>query len=1473
METNDQDVAPARRFSCFIVGDASLTARCAELLRAAGHRIEGISSANSVVAAWAKEHGVALIDPADLEASLSDHPFDYLFSIVNYRLLSAVALQAPRRFAINFHDGPLPRYAGMHVTSWAIMRGERVHAVTWHVMTGEIDAGPILMQQAVPITPEDSALTLNAKCYDAALESFGVLVDDLGSDRAAPREQDLSQRTYFPLALRPPAAAVIDWTRPAAEISALVRGLDFGSYPNPLDRPKLAHGTAFWICPQVESADTPVAAAVPGTLVVAGPDALVVAAADGLLRIPRLLRLDGTELSLAAMLAETGLQAGDQLARPDALLERATAYAGRTARSEPYWAARLRALLAVPLPFAEAPPAPDARGSHLGAGRDQVRLPFELPAGFVQCALGSLPGRDAAEPALAIFGAYLARISGEELQDIWFAHAGLQNMEGLDRLFAAEVPIRVGLRDDDTFQSLAGRVLAELDGARRHETYARTLPARDAALRARARREGNGAPAVGVALVESLSGAAPPEGPVRLVLELGTGRGELRSDPAVLPRATASRVLGHFLMLLREAAANPAGALRLLPMIPPDELDRLIGKPNRTVAPMPADATLHALFEAQRARTPDAIAVVCGDLSLTYQELDDRTGRLADRLRREGVGPETLVAVLVERTIDMVVAPLAILRAGGAYLPLDPSHPHDRIAFVLDDSGVRILVTGQAPERERERFPSLTVVSTEDAGDAPPPDVPAPRSATGGGSLAYVLYTSGSTGRPKGVEITHGALVNFLLSMAREPGLTADDTLLAVTTLTFDIAGLELWLPLTVGARVVIAPREATLEGKGLARELDRSGATVMQATPVTWKLLVDAGWRGRAGFRALCGGEAMPDTLARELVDRCDEVWNLYGPTETTVWSTISRVERGRPVALGRPIANTRVYLLDRADQPVPLGVPGEIHIGGAGVARGYLGRPELTAERFGADALSPLAGARRYRTGDLGRYRDDGTLEYLGRADFQIKLRGFRIELGEIEGVLTRHAAVQAAVAVAHGEAAGERRIVAYVVPRAGTTPTPAELHAHLRQHLPEYMVPSVIMPLRELPLTLSGKIDRQALPAPAPAALPPRTDLVAPRTLLESALVTIWQEMLGVPVGVTDDFFELGGHSLSAVLMLQKVEEKLGRGAGIGAFFARPTVEQLATAVFESAGVTDAPIMLLQAGAPGVTPVHFLHGDFSFGGIYAHNLARFLSSDQPVYLLPPPSLGGADSIEAAARDAVASIRLVQAAGPYLLVGVCNGGLVAYEAARQLTAAGEHLLDVVAVNASGRNSMLAPVDLFVRVLARTRGMTEPERVALFLDLRERVLRHTARATRSGAAGVPVLGTHMLLRGLRSTLRRLSAGAPARRAKDPADDEPSLHGRERLIFRMAQAYVPRRYDGRMKLILCAEDANDHFPDPTAGWSRVAPHVEAFTVPGDHHDSLVRHASSLGITIGAILRAAQSRRSTAPDRAAGPAAA
>jgi amino acid adenylation domain-containing protein len=1468
MSIDHQGAASSRHFSCYIVGEASLTARCAEHLRAAGHRIDGVLSAHPAVAAWATEHGVALRDPGQLDATLLERPFDYLFSIANFSIISAAALRSPRRLAINFHDAPLPRYAGMHATSWAIMRGERDHGVTWHVMTEEVDAGAILKQQAVPISPEDTALTLNAKCYDAAMESFADLVIDLASDGVSSREQDLTQRTYFPFALRPPAAAVIDWQRPVSEISALVRALDFGSYPNPLDRPKIAHGPAFWICPEVEVIESPVADP-PGTLLSAGPELLVIGAGDGQVRIRRLLRLDGTGLTLQEMLAEAGLEVGARLARPDALLEAATALAQRAAPHEAFWLARLHQLRAVPIPFT--PPQPvESR---------QARAPFALPAEFVEQALGRHPGRDAAELALAVFGAYLARISGEDGQDVWFAHDGLRNREGLDRLFAAEVPIRLELGDDDTFESLGPRVLAELDRARRHGTYARTLPARHPALRTRAEQENGEGPAVGVALVDSLSTGTPPTGPLRLVLELGSGRCELRHDAAHIPAETAVRMVRHFVTLLNGVAADPAGVFRRLPMVPPEELQRLIVAPNRTAAAFPPQATIHGLFEAQAARTPDSVAVVSGDLSLTYRELDERSERLAARLRSAGVGPEVLVALLVQRSIDMVVAPLAVLKAGGAYLPLDPAHPPDRSAFLLDDSGARILLTQRAPVDGIEQgvpgqSSSLTVLYVEDTPEATPPDASVGHpAAAGGASLAYVLYTSGSTGRPKGVEITHGAVVNFLLSMAREPGLAAGDTLLAVTTLTFDIAGLELWLPLSVGARVVIAGREATLDGRQLAGVLDRCGATVMQATPVTWKLLIDAGWGGRPGFRALCGGEAMSAALADQLLERCDEVWNLYGPTETTIWSTIARVERGKPITLGHPIANTRVYLLDRAEQPVPLDVPGEIHIGGAGVARGYRGRPELTAERFTDDPFSSEPGARRYRTGDLARYREDGTLEYLGRGDFQIKLRGFRIELGEIEAILARHAGVQTAVAVAHEAGSGDKRIVAYYVPRSGTATSQAELLAHLRQHLPDYMIPGVIIPVQELALTLNGKIDRKALPAPDPASLPGRTDLVAPRTHLEDRLVKIWETVLGVPVGVTDDFFDLGGHSLAAVRMLQQVEAELGQSAAIGAFFAHPTIERVAVTLFEAAGVREVPIMQLRPGAPDITPVHFLHGDFSYGGMYAHNLARYFPGDQPVYLLPPPYPGGPGSIEAAAREAIGHIKSVQPAGPYLLLGTCNGGVVAFEAARQLAAAGEQVLDVVVVNASGRNSMLAPVELFVRAVARARNMNEAERAALFLNLRERVLRHLATAKARGITGVPAIGGYLVLRGLRRALRRFAAGAPGPRAIDPPEEGPPLHYRDRVISRMVDAYVPRRYHGRMTLILCHQDVNEHLPDPTAGWGRVVRQIEALAVPGDHHDSLVRHASALGGAIAGTLGAAQERRQAAMDSGADSAAA
>ncbi|MBV9772508.1 MAG: amino acid adenylation domain-containing protein, partial [Gemmatimonadetes bacterium] len=495
-------------------------------------------------------------------------------------------------------------------------------------------------------------------------------------------------------------------------------------------------------------------------------------------------------------------------------------------------------------------------------------------------------------------------------------------------------------------------------------------------------------------------------------------------------RSTVQRFMDHYRTLLEGAVAAPEVALADLPLLAAEERRQLVAGWNDTAAAHPP-ATLHGLVAAQAARTPDRVAVVFAGESLTYGELDRRADRLARHLRARGVRPEVRVGVCLERSAELLVALLGILRAGGAYVPLDPAYPAERLAYMLGDSGVRILLT---EPHLRRRLPAegVEVVCPDAAGAWPNggPDGPL-ESGAGPDNVAYVIYTSGSTGRPKGVMVPHGAVANFLRSMREEPGMEADDVLLAVTTLSFDIAVLELFLPLTVGARVVLAGRDDAADPAVLAGMMADAGVTVMQATPATWRMFLYAGWRGYPGLRILCGGEALPAELAAALLERCAGLWNVYGPTETTVWSTLHRVIDPSSVVIGRPIANTRAYVLDARLHPLPVGVPGELYLAGAGVARGYLGRPGLTAERFVPDPLAAEGGARMYRTGDRARWRADGTLEYLGRVDQQVKIRGFRIEPGEVEDALLACPGVREAVVTAREDAPGAARLVAYLVP----------------------------------------------------------------------------------------------------------------------------------------------------------------------------------------------------------------------------------------------------------------------------------------------------------------------------------------------------------------------------------------------------------------------------------------------------------
>jgi amino acid adenylation domain-containing protein len=554
------------------------------------------------------------------------------------------------------------------------------------------------------------------------------------------------------------------------------------------------------------------------------------------------------------------------------------------------------------------------------------------------------------------------------------------------------------------------------------------------------------------------------------------------------------------------------------------------------------------LFEAQVERKPERTALRSGAKAVSYAELDSLANRIAQVLRSRGVGRGQRVGLCVERGADMVAAMLGILKAGAAYVPLDPAFPPERLRFMAEDAQLALLVSTTdlggcfALSRERQLLLDTDVPALASPDQRLSPDAELDARPE---DPAYVIYTSGSTGKPKGVVVPHRAVVNFLPSMAREPGLTADDVLVAVTTLSFDIAVLELQLPLTVGATVVIARRDEAIDGRALSALLEQHRATVMQATPVTWRLLLEAGWKGRKDFKALVGGEALPKDLAEQLIAQGVELWNMYGPTETTVWSTCAHItDTSNGITIGKPIANTTVYVLDAQKNPCPVGVPGELCIGGDGVTQGYWNRPELTAERFISDPFSATPGDTLYCTGDCARWRNDGTLEHLGRFDDQAKVRGFRIELGEIEAVLAEHPAVGQAAVHLWKVQANDVRIVACCVPANAGALAPVSLRKHMRARLPEYMVPQYFVPVHEIPLTPNGKIDRSKLPAPALAEVRSRQH-EAPSDPIEATIAEIWTNLIGParPIGRADKFFEMGGHSLLALQALRQMENKLG------------------------------------------------------------------------------------------------------------------------------------------------------------------------------------------------------------------------------------------------------------------------------------------------------------------------------------------
>ncbi len=908
-----------------------------------------------------------------------------------------------------------------------------------------------------------------------------------------------------------------------------------------------------------------------------------------------------------------------------------------------------------------------------------------------------------------------------------------------------------------------------------------------------------------------------PEMPVDLHFDVEEGEDELflsvLYNAELFQSASIDRTLRNLQTLLHGVAENPDQELSKLPILTPEEEQQVLFQWNQTTCDYPHKC-LHELVEAQAELVADRPAVVWGDRQLSYREFNSQANQLAHYLRGRGVGPGVRVGICVNPSIDFAVVVLAVLKSGGACVPLDPNYPAERLSYMLDDVQAQVLVTknGILSEGIPAGCEVLFLSDESERFSSQPRTNPKPIATPD--DIAYVIYTSGSTGKPRGVLLAHAGLVNYNANMARMYGVTSHDRVLQFCSISFDIAVEELFVAWLSGAALVFKTEETPLAVPDFLAWAEQERITVLDLPTAYWhewvNQLPELGKPVPEGLRVvIVGGEKV---LARAYATWAKAVgtrvrWiNTYGPTEASIAVTAFEpdFDARRPVPenipIGRALANTRIYLLDRHLHPVPVGIPGELHIAGVGVARGYLNRPELTEQKFIADPFSSDTNARMYKTGDLARYLPSGEIEFLGRGDDQVKIRGFRIELGEIESALAKHAGVRevAVIARADDEGSGDKRLVAYFVPVQGTETTTTELRNYLQQHLPDYMVPSAFVVLPKMPLTPNGKINRRGLPAPPERSSSDET--VVATDAFQAKLVSIWEDVLArKPIGIRDNFFELGGHSLLAARLMHRTGQELGKTLPLAMLFQAPTIEQLASVLRQEEWSRHWSSLVPIQPAGSQPPFFCIHG---VGGnvVGFYELGRNMAPDYPFYGLQSQGLDGKHACHARVEEMAAHylevMRTVQPKGPYFFGGFSFGGLVAYEMAQQLLAAGEKVGLVVLFDTYPGN--LKPVATsFVKLLLR------PNPQHLFHDLPKAVRKRIRHA---------YLGLRVprLLKHVRSSNKTA-----------------------------ADRYVLKPYQGKATLMRATEISLRSTADPHAAWTNLVGSLEIRDILSDHYGILV----------------------------------
>jgi len=1384
-------------FSCIVLGEEPLAVRCADVLVERGHQILGVVSGAAPLRQWARARNIPVFERSNYRPWLEQQAFDVLFSITHPNLIEPAHIGRARVAALNYHDGPLPRYAGMNGSAWALASGEKKHAIVWHHLTAGLDEGDIVEWRDIGLDPRETSLSLNMQSSALALEAFHELVGKLeAGDAGGVPQSRHAPRLVFSRHDRPKALGALNLDEPAEQLDCLIRACDFGPYDNRFAQPKLITERGALLVLEAAPAR---GRGLPGDVLRVADDGFELACGRGSLVVRRLATLVGRPLTPREAAERLGIAERRRLERLD--LDGLDRISRRVAEAEPWFVNALRARAPLTLPF-------DARE------QASSLLSVELPAAFRQEFAGEWQSA-----VFALFSFVLSSLCHKDTFGVGLIDGQVRaELGSSEPLFYPSTPFDLTVDAGVGFGAFVSALSASRGRLAKRGAFLWDLCARSPDLaRDTELCEGRLSPVMVV-----LGDAAVPAG-TSLALRVTAGAVELSSGGR-FDTATIDS-LGRWMKTVALAVAGDrARPLSDVSLLSEAERQQQVFVWNDKRSAFPDQRRLHDAFEAQVAARPDAVALVFDGKELSFREVEDGANRIANAILAHGVGAGERVGLYVERSFELIFALLGVAKSGAAYVPLDTAYPEDRVQFMLTDAGCRVvLASSHLVDKVGEGRSVIDVAGAEVRAAS----AERPECSTTPERHCYTIYTSGSTGRPKGVVLTHRAVINTIDWVTRELGFGPHDRLLFVTSPSFDLSVFDVFGALGAGASVEVASKALLDDPTALAARLMEPGITVWDSAPPALARLAPFLKVSKASTlrKVMLSGDWIPVWLPGLLQQSFAgvSVHSFGGATEAAIWSNHYHVESMRPswtsVPYGYPIQNCRYYVLDHHLRPLPVGVAGDLYIAGVCLAEGYLNREELTRDRFIPDPFVP--GERMYKTGDLSRYWPDSTLEFLGRADSQVKIRGFRVELGEIESALVQLPEVLDAVCTVYVDASDQKSLVAYLVPKAGKVLIEQEVRAALAARLPEFMLPSHLVVLPALPLSPNGKVDRKALPSPSgrSSAEPP----VPPRNEYERRLVDMWKELLKKDaVGIRDDFFALGGHSLLAVMLITRIKNELGVELRLTRVLERPTIESLAECIAQD---SESPpsVRHLVALSPGGSrpPILMVAG---IGG-YAFTYAKFgslFSKDQPLYALQGVGLEGeAESagrtIEQVAEIYLAEVTRARPEGPVILAGFSFGALAAYELAIRLERQGREVPLIISFDgfAPGYPRVLPwPARLKAHAVEFA-GLDPAERkqylAARLHNLRSRV-RHLMGRGGDEMEDVPFADTNMNERLKNSWANHMQA----RRAYHTN----AVSNAGVLLIR---AEIPERWAATTML------------DPLYGWQdRVRGPVKTVTAPGNH---------------------------------------